>query len=106
MERRSFLGLATLTSLAAAPLVRLRTKAEQTARFRVLGFTCPTCAIGLETLLKRQPAVLRALASSPEGYSTVTYDPARTSVAAIQGRIEQMGFHATELSPSKTQEQG
>ena len=67
MVRRDFIhrtlaGAASLTPLGAA-----QTGKNQTLVYRVAGFTCITCAVGLETLLGRQKGVARVEASIPMG---------------------------------------
>jgi copper chaperone CopZ len=100
MIRRRFLGLITLAGASGATAL---TKAAQsrsdvkTTTFRVTGFTCITCATGLETLLGREAGVLAVKASYPEGIASVRYDARSTSDDQIQRTIEAMGFHAHTL---------
>jgi copper chaperone CopZ len=105
MIRRQFLKLATLTgatgvaSLAAIGALRtdsqssaLNPNGSKTVKWRVRGFTCVTCAVGLETLLRREKGVVAADATYPEGMVTIQYHAAIVSEAALRSTIAEMGF--------------
>ena len=97
MIRRKFLSLATLAgagSLAAIEGVALTER--RTVTFRITGFTCITCAVGLETLLEKEKGVIHAKASYPENVTTITYNPAHTSEVALADFIASTGFKATK----------
>jgi Cu+-exporting ATPase len=61
-------------------------------RYRVKGFTCITCAVGLETMLRMQPGVVRAVAAYPAGTCEIGLDSAVTSDAALRQFIAGCGF--------------
>lgn len=105
MIRRQFLKLATLTGATGvaslAAIGALRTDSESSAvdangsntvRWHVRGFTCLTCAVGLETLLRREKGVVAADATYPEGMVTIQYRPAMVNEAALRSTIAEMGF--------------
>jgi len=70
-------------------------------RFAVRGFTCVTCAVGLEAMLKQQPGVLQVQASYPEGRVVIGFDARKTNVAALRGFIQQTaGFTVNEEKPA------
>ncbi len=70
-------------------------------RFAVRGFTCVTCAVGLEAMLKQQPGVVRAQASYPEGRVVIGFDGRRTNVSALRDFIQQTaGFTVQEEGPA------
>ncbi len=97
MIRRTFLGL----SAAASGLAVFRAAEKpdrKTATYKVEGFWCPTCSVGLETLLTRERGILAASATYPDGKTIVTYDGRRTSPAAIAALIESMGFRPRLLA--------
>jgi Cu+-exporting ATPase len=95
MIRRRFLGLMTLTGLSGVAALSARGYAEKkTVTYKVQGFTCITCATGLETLLQREKGILGVRASYPEGLAMVTYDAKSISQAEIVSAIESMGFKA------------
>lgn len=107
MIRRHFLKLATLsgaTGLASfGALEALRedptessadTKRTRTVRWHVRGFTCVTCAVGLETLLRREPGVVAAEATYPQGMVTIQYRPDLVDEDALRSSIAELGFTA------------
>jgi len=105
MIRRQFLKLATLTgatsvaSFGAIEALRgdaesgaLDPKESKTVRWHVRGFTCLTCAVGLETLLRREKGVVAADATYPQGMVTIQYHPAIVNEAALRSAIAELGF--------------
>ncbi len=96
MIRRTFLGL-TLASLGSLATMEGMDLAEQkTITFRITGFTCITCAVGLETLLEQERGVIRVKASYPESVAIVTYHPKLTSEHSLVKFIERAGFKAAQ----------
>jgi copper chaperone CopZ len=97
MFRRHFLqriGFAGATGLATVAAVEAgQTK---TAVYRVKGFTCVTCAVGLETLLRREKGIARAEASYPSGIVRIDFDPALVTEKTLKGFISDMGFSVAE----------
>jgi copper chaperone CopZ len=95
MIRRKFLSLATLAGVGGlAAIEGIASTERKTVTFRVSGFTCITCAVGLETLLEKERGVIHAKASYPENVTTITYNPAQTSEAALADFIATAGFKA------------
>jgi copper chaperone CopZ len=64
----------------------------KTAVYQVKGFSCVTCAVGLDTLLGRQKGILSSRSTYPEGKVTVKFDPDAIKPEAIEGFIAEMGF--------------
>jgi copper chaperone CopZ len=96
MIRRRFLGMMTLAGVGGVVAMEGMDLAEQkTVTFRISGFTCITCAVGLETMLEKERGVIRVKASYPESTATVTYHPKLTSEPSIVKFIESAGFKAT-----------
>ncbi|MHA6486711.1 copper-exporting P-type ATPase CopA [Bacillus cabrialesii] len=60
---------------------------------QVSGMTCAACASRIEKGLKRMPGVTAANVNMATETSNVTYDPAKTGAAAIQEKIEKLGYH-------------
>jgi hypothetical protein len=59
MIRRKFIGLITLVSAGSMAALETVAGAEQkTVTYRISGFTCVTCAVGLETLLQKERGVV------------------------------------------------
>ncbi len=97
MVRRQFLQTLTLASAEALPALRKASGTEQgaTLSLPVRGFTCVTCAVGLETLLGRTKGVLAVSASYPESRVVIRYLPRLISPGEIVDLIAGMGFQAT-----------
>jgi Cu+-exporting ATPase len=97
MIRRRFLGLATLAGVGGLVTMEGMDLTEQkTVTFRISGFTCITCAVGLETLLQKEKGVIRVKASYPANVATITYRPGLTSESALAEFIESVGFKASK----------
>jgi copper chaperone CopZ len=101
MIRRKFLGLITLAGASSLATVKAANALEKkTVTYKISGFTCITCAVGLETLLEREKGIIAAKASYPDAIAMVTYHPESISEASIVEAIESMGFHAQTLHAS------
>jgi copper chaperone CopZ len=109
MIRRQFIKLAALsgaTGIASlGALDALETRETHTAReatetktvtWRVRGFTCVTCAVGLETMLRQQKGVSSARASYPDAEVTIQFDPGTVSEASLRIFITSIGFSTEE----------
>ncbi|HYK36226.1 heavy-metal-associated domain-containing protein [Alloacidobacterium sp.] len=81
-------GLATLGTLEAGDV--------KTVTYKIKGFTCITCAVGLETLLRQQKGVVWAKASYPDATATIRYQPATVSEGKLKAYIAEMGFTAEQ----------
>jgi len=101
MIRRKFLSLITLAGASSLATLKAANALEKkTVTYKISGFTCITCAVGLETLLQREKGIIAAKASYPDAITTVTYHPKSISEASIVEAIEGMGFHAQTLHAS------
>ncbi len=93
MFRRRFLQLVTMASVGGlAPLEAVSATATTIVIYRVKGFTCITCATGLDTLLGQQKGVASSRSTYPEGKVTVTFDPRQITKQAIVTFITDLGF--------------
>ena len=93
MFRRRFLQLATMASVGGlAPLEGMAAGAGKTVTFHVKGFSCITCATGLDTMLSQEKGIHSSKSTYPEGKVTVSFDPSRTSGQAIIKFITGLGF--------------
>jgi Cu+-exporting ATPase len=103
MFRRRFLQLATIATVGG--LVRLEGMAAGAGTivtFSVKGFSCITCATGLDTMLGREKGITSSKSTYPEGKVTVTFDPRQTSEAAIVKFITDLGFSVLrDISPQR-----
>ena len=102
MNRRKFLtnvmgataglGVAGAGTVAIRKLARSGPAENQTVHYRVKGFTCVTCATGLEVMLMQQPGVARAHASYPEETVMIGFDENLTSESTLREFIAGCGF--------------
>lgn len=75
-----------LNKVEAAPIE------NQTVACKVRGFTCITCATGLEVMLLEQKGVVRVAASYPEGNVLIGFDRNLTSEESLKEFISSCGF--------------
>lgn len=95
MQRRRFVQMMTLAgagSLVAVEATHAGT--TKSVSWRVKGFTCVTCAVGLETMLRQQKGVKWAKATYPEALVVIKYDPSSVTEAALRQFISELGFTA------------
>ncbi len=93
MFRRRFLQLVTMASVGGlAPLEAVSAVATTTMIYQVKGFTCITCATGLDTLLSQQKGVASSKSTYPEGKVTVAFNPNQITGQAIVAFITELGF--------------
>jgi copper chaperone CopZ len=93
MFRRRFLQLVTMASVGGlAPLEAVSATVTRTIIYQIKGFTCITCATGLDTLLGQQKGVASSKSTYPEGKVTVAFDPGKITEQAIVAFITDLGF--------------
>jgi copper chaperone CopZ len=93
MIRRKFLQLVALSGAGAiAPLEAMASAAARTLVFQVKGFTCITCAVGLDTMLGRTKGVVSSNSTYPEGKVTVRFDPDSATENSVRSVITDAGF--------------
>ena len=107
MDRRRFICQVTAvvaagaaTSLELAPVAVSRDAHASTApegetrsvTYQVKGFTCITCAVGLEVMLRGLNGVTRANASYPENNVVIGFDEHVTNDKALKEFINVCGF--------------
>ena len=95
MNRRKFIGGISVVGSAALTAVASPNEARS-VKYGVKGFTCVTCAVGLEVMLRRQKGVTRADASYPDENVVIAFDRALTSPSALKGFIAQCGFSVVD----------
>jgi Cu+-exporting ATPase len=70
--------------------------AESSVTFDVKGFTCVTCAVGLQVVLGEQPGVVRVRANYKANTVAVGFDAAATSAERLREFINRTtGFQVT-----------
>lgn len=87
----------TLASVGGLADTRLSQAAVlKTVVFRIKGFSCITCAIGLETLLRQKKGVLNANASYTKSNVRIQFYTFVVTEIQIRQYIEEMGFAVVE----------
>jgi copper chaperone CopZ len=93
MFRRNFFKFVTLaTTGAIAPLEVMSAGPIKTVTYHVRGFSCVTCATGLDTMLHQQKGITSSASTYPEGVATIGFDPEQTTEANIKEFITTLGF--------------
>ena len=94
MLRRQFIQAIALSSAGAlSPVESIAASGPRTTLIlQVKGFTCITCAVGLDTLLAKKKGILSSHSTYPEGKVTVVFNPKESSDLVIREFIAGMGF--------------
>ena len=93
MFRRRFLELVTLAGVGSLASLEAMAAAEsRILTYFVKGFSCITCATGLDTMLSQQKGIASSKSTYPEGKVTVLFDPSQISEHAILSFITDLGF--------------
>ena len=80
--------------LGAIEAVEAAAAQSKTVKYRIEGFTCVTCAVGLDTLLRDKKGILSSKSSYPERTAVIQFNPGLVSEKQIQGYIQELGFTA------------
>ena len=99
MFRRDFINrLTAVGAMGAAAVASAGAEEASSVSFRVKGFTCITCAVGLEVVLAKQRGVLQAKASYEEKKVDIRFDEKQTSPEALREFINRTtGFTVEEI---------
>jgi len=93
MFRRNFFKLVTMaTTGAIAPLEAMSARASKTVTYHVRGFSCVTCATGLDTMLRQQKGITASSSTYPEGIATIGFDPEQVTEKTVKEFIASLGF--------------
>jgi copper chaperone CopZ len=93
MIRRQFvqlvaaLGATGVTALATTDATR-----TETVTYVVKGFSCVTCAVGLDTMLQKQKGVSWSKSTYPDGIVKIEFDPRDIKEESLKAFISEMGF--------------
>jgi copper chaperone CopZ len=99
MFRRRFLQLVPLaTALGLAPLKAVAKRKSEVLTYHVKGFSCVTCATGLDTMLSQQKGIASSKSAYPEGIVRVAFDPEEISNNQIAAFIAELGFTVEAVS--------
>ena len=95
MQRRQFVQLMTWAGVGGLAAMEVKHGRDtKSVTWHVRGFTCITCAVGLETMLRQQKGVRSVMATYPEGRVVIQYDPSSVTEAALKAFISDLGFTA------------
>jgi copper chaperone CopZ len=93
MFRRRFLQLCVPVGAGALAMFKIkRSGPVKTVVYEVKGFTCITCAVGLDTMLRRQKGILSSESTYPGGEVVIHFDPDQIAEKSIRGFIADTGF--------------
>jgi len=87
----TFAGAGTLAPAAKATQTK-------TITYKIEGFSCITCAVGLDVMLRRNKGVLRSNSTYPEAVTTIEFNPSQIAPATLKSLIAEMGFTAKEIA--------
>jgi copper chaperone CopZ len=95
MFRRQFVQfVATLSASSVATIAAADTKGTKTVTYVVKGFSCVTCAVGLDTVLEKQKGVVHCKSTYPDGIVKIQFDPKEITEQSLKAFIAEMGFTA------------
>jgi len=97
MFRRKFVQLISLVGAGGlAATVAAEASDTTTVTYRVKGFSCITCAVGLDTMLQHHKGVIWSRSSYPDGIVVINFYPEEVTDNALRGFIAEMGFTVEE----------
>jgi copper chaperone CopZ len=89
------LGLIPVKAMAKGTVAKGKT---ELVTYRVKGFSCITCATGLDTMLGEQRGIASSKSTYPEGIVKIVFDPKQISKQQIADFIAELGFTAESAS--------
>jgi len=93
MFRRRFFKLVSIATTGAfAPLEAMAAGASKIVTYRVSGFSCITCATGLDAMLRQQKGITSSASTYPQGIATIAFDPEQITEKTIMAFIASLGF--------------
>jgi anaerobic selenocysteine-containing dehydrogenase len=99
MIRRNFIRLLTLAGASSFPVANAAIKSGQlTVTYKVSGFSCVTCAVGLDVMMERQTGVAWSKSNYQEAKTTICYHPDLVNDDSLKNIIADMGFLAERLA--------
>lgn len=97
MFRRRFMQRITLAGAGGlASIGTTEARENRTVVYRIKGFSCVTCAVGLETMLLRREGIARAKASYPDAKVVIEFDPKLVTDNWLRAFIADKGFTVEE----------
>jgi copper chaperone CopZ len=100
MQRRRFVQMLTIAGAGTLAAIETPRFGEtRTVSWHVNGFTCVTCAVGLETMLQQRKGVKWVKATYPEAMVTLKYDPRSVTPEQLRSLIADLGFRVDSIQP-------
>jgi copper chaperone CopZ len=97
MFRRQFVQLiAAVGTGSVASIAAAEAKGTETVTYRVKGFSCVTCAVGLDTMLQKQKGIASSKSTYPDGIVIIKFDSQQVSDQSLRAFIADMGFTVAE----------
>ena len=103
LQIAAFTGATTLVSVGALEALERHGTQDnpdahetESVAWHVKGFTCITCAVGLETMLRQQKGVVSASATYPSASVTIQFQPRIVSKSELRSYISELGFTVQE----------
>jgi copper chaperone CopZ len=62
--------------------------------YRIEGFSCVTCAVGFDAMLREHKGIVRSKSSYPNGTTAIEINPDLVTETQIKAFIEETGFIA------------
>jgi copper chaperone CopZ len=91
MFRRSFIQRITCGMAASGYAAAHGSK---TVTYRIEGFSCLTCAVGLDAMLREHKEIVRSKSNYPDATTVIEFDPNLVTETQIKAFIEETGFVA------------
>ena len=92
MFRRDFLQQVTVGAGGLAAAGAARGAESRIVSYKIDGFSCVTCAVGLEVMLRQQKGIVKVKASYPERQAVIEFDPEQINEDSIKNFIDSIGF--------------
>jgi copper chaperone CopZ len=97
MFRRQFVKvLAALGTGSLASIMAAQAEGSETVTYRVKGFSCVTCAVGLDAMLKQERGIAWSKSTYPDGIVIIKFDRKVVNENSLKAFIAEMGFAVEE----------
>lgn len=97
MFRRQFVQfLAVFGTGSMATIAAADAKGTKSVTYVVKGFSCVTCAVGLDTMLQKQKGIAWSKSSYPDGIVMIKFDTREVTEKELKEFIGEMGFTVAE----------
>jgi copper chaperone CopZ len=99
MFRRQFVQLITFAGAGSlAAMAGAESTDTKTVTYQVKGFSCATCAVGLDAMLQKQKGVKWSQSTYPQGTVIIKFDPKQGTDQSLRAFIASAGFTVDDES--------